>query len=339
MSVERKWEPRDPKEAFFPVTVHPAFWQDYQNRHHYIPGQKVLVDAERNSPLAVVSEGYKVITNEQAYKMADVIVQGVFDGHTLGSFQCYNIMMPSTRSSCRMDFIIPQSSFSAFGNRSESYTPFLRISNSYNRTLVLRYEIGFCRWICLNGCIFGAKSYTATFVHSLQKKQRTLAGAVEEARRTIGSIDAIWKVIERKLTTLSRIAVPFDLALPVFCGVFGIPNVDGNDVSFRSAEKYASRAERFLEQAKSYYDELGPNAYALFNALTDYASFPEGQESMSSTLVHGYQRRVGTWADDLVAAAGETGFLFRDHVSKEARESAKALGKLIHERETVLILK
>ena len=339
MSVERKWEPRDPKEAFFPVTVHPAFWLDYQKKHHYIPGQKVLVDAERNRPLAVVSEGYRVITNEEAYDMADVIVRGVFNGHSLGSFQCYNIMMPSTRSYCRMDFIIPQSSFSAFGSRRESYTPFLRISNSYNRTLVLRYEIGFCRWICLNGCIFGAKSYTATFVHSLQKKQRTLDDAIAEARRTIGSIDAIWTVIEKKLTTLSQIAVPFELALPVFCQVFSIPNIDNEEVSWKTAEKYISRAKLFLTQAKSYYDEMDPSAYVLFNALTDYASFPEGQESMSSTLVHGYQRRVGAWADDLVAAAGQTGFLFGDHVSKEARESAKALGKFIHKQEPVLVLK
>lgn len=337
MSVQRDWTPANLKKAFFPVEERPAFWMDEDRKHHFIPGQKVLVDAERNHPLAIVSEHYHVITNEEAYRKADIIVQGVFDGRPLGSFECYNVMMPSTRSSCRMDFIIPQSGFSAFGDRRESYTPFLRISNSYNRTLVLRYEIGFCRWICLNGCIFGAKSYTATFIHSLQKKQRSIDEAIAEARRTIGSIEDIWSVLERKLTTLADIMVPFEHVLPVFCQVFGIPNVDKAEVSVNSADRYAARAEHFLKQAKSYYDELGPTAYALFNALTDVASFPDG-ESMDSTFVHGYQRKVGTWADELVAAAGRRGFQFKDSVSDAARESATALRKRM-EKEPVLVRK
>lgn len=335
MSVQRDWTPANLREAFFPVTARPAFWKDARDKHHYIPGQKVLVDVERDYPLAVVSERYNLITNEEACRRADVIVRGVFDGHTLGDFQCYNIMMPSTRSSCRMDFIIPHSSFSAFGDRNESYTPFLRVSNSYNRTLVLRYEIGFCRWICLNGCIFGAKSYSATFVHSLQKKQRSVYDAIAEARRTIGSIEDIWAVLEGKLATLSGIPVPFELALPVFCQVFGLPDVDKEEVSLAVAEKHAARGKHFLEQAKSYFEELGPNAYALFNALTDFASFPDGQ-SMTSTFVHGYQRKVGDWADGIVTAAKGRDFVFEKTLTDASRAAATALLRRM-EKEPVLI--
>lgn len=335
MSIQRGWKPADLRKAFFPVAVRPAFWLDNKNQHHYIPGQKVLVEVERDYPLSVVSERYNLITNEEAYRMADVIVQGVFDGRTLGHFQCYNVMMPSTRSSCRMDFIIPQNQFSAFGDRRESYTPFLRISNSYNRTLVLRYEIGFCRWICLNGCIFGGKSYTATFVHSLQKKRRSVYEAIAEARRTIGSIEDIWTVLQRKLTALSEITAPFELALPVFCQVFGIPDVGKPEVSVAMADKYTVRAKLFLEQAGSYYAEFGPTAYALYNALTDYATFPDG-ETMSSMFVHGYQRKVGAWVDDLVAASMKRGFLFEETVLESSRKAAAALQRRM-EKEPVLI--
>lgn len=338
MSVKREWTPADLKKAFFPVKERPAFWMDGDMKYHGIPGQKVLVDADRNHPLAVVSEHYQVITNEEAYRGGDVIVRGVFNGRQLGNFECYNVMMPSTRSSCRMDFIIPQSRFSAFGDQRESYTPFLRISNSYNRTLVLRYEIGFCRWICLNGCIFGAKSYKASFIHSLQKKQRSINEAIAEARRNIGTIENIWSVLEKKLTALADIMVPFEEVLPVFCQVFGIPNVDKEEIRQSSIDRYAARAEHFLHQAKSYYADLGPTAYALFNALTDFASFPDGEGSMDSPLVHGYQRRVGSWAEGLAAAAGQNGFQFKDTVAAAARESATALRKCM-EKETVLVEK
>ena len=337
MSIQREWAPADLKKAFFPVAVRPAFWMDAKDKQHYIPGQKVLVDAERDYPLAVVSERYHLITNEEAYRMADVIVRGVFGGYTLGNFQCYNIIMPSTRSSCRMDFIIPHNQFSAFGDARESYTPFLRISNSYNRTLVLRYEIGFCRWICLNGCIFGKKSYTATFVHSLQKRQRSVYDAIAEARRTIGSIEDIWADLERKLTALSEITVPFEFALPVFCQVFGVPDVDKEDVSLSVADRHVARAEHFLEQAGSYYRDLGPNAYALFNALTDFASFPDGS-SMTGTAVHGYQRRVGDWVDGIVEDAGARDFVFEKTIPDAARKSEKALLKRM-EKEPVLVRK
>ena len=51
--------------------------------------------------------------------------------------------MPQSISSCRIDLIIPYSQDNPFADKKDTWTPFIRISNSYNRTLVLKYEIGF----------------------------------------------------------------------------------------------------------------------------------------------------------------------------------------------------
>ena len=125
--------------------------------------------------------------------------------------------------------------------------------------------------------------------------------------------------------------------MPVFCQVFGVPDVDKEEVSLSVADKHAARAEHFLEQARSYYGDLGPNAYALFNALTDFASFPDGR-SMTGTAVHGYQRKVGDWVDGLVAEAGASDFVFEKTITDAARTSAKALLKRM-EKESVLVQK
>ena len=129
--------------------------------------------------------------------------------------------------------------------------------------------------------------------------------------------------------------MPFEFALPVFCQVFGVPDVDKEEVSLPVADKHTARAEHFLEQAQSYYRDLGPNAYALFNALTDFASFPDGR-SMTGTAVHGYQRRAGDWVDGLVVAAGARDFVFEKTITDAARTSAKALQKRMA-KETVLV--
>jgi hypothetical protein len=50
-------------------------------------------------------------------------------------------------------------------------TAFLRPSNSYNRTQLLRFE-GFCRWICLNGIIFGRKSIEFSYAHTRRGMDR-----------------------------------------------------------------------------------------------------------------------------------------------------------------------
>ena len=116
-----------------------------------------------------------------------------------------------------------------------------------------------------------------------------------------------------------------------------MPDVDKEEISLSVADKHVARAEHFQEHARSYYRDLGPNAYALFNALTDFASFPDGR-SMTGTAVHGYQRKVGDWVDGIVTAARERDFVFEKTVTDAARASAKALLRRM-EKEPVLVQK
>ena len=54
------------------------------------------------------------------------------------------------------------------GGPSETYTPFVRITNSYNGTRALRIDLGFLREHCSNGVIFEQVAATLTVPHTRQ---------------------------------------------------------------------------------------------------------------------------------------------------------------------------
>ena len=119
--ISREPEYRNVRETFFPVSLRQATCRGNRGDGRPLPGYYALYDDERDYPITVVSRHYKLITNEKAYQMAEALAMGVFGRH-IEEFKCYNIYMPSTCGSCRIDLILPQSMFYPFGDRKESWT-------------------------------------------------------------------------------------------------------------------------------------------------------------------------------------------------------------------------
>ena len=155
MTTARTWKAKDPAEAFFPVEMRPLFMPTAEDLDKYqqLKRHFAVVDVERQHPFAVVTDDYELVTNKAAYDMAAEVMKKVFHTTQIGDMECLNITMPKTRSFCHIDLIHKTADFSPW--EKDKWTAFLRISNSYNRTRLLRFELGFCRWICLNGIIFG----------------------------------------------------------------------------------------------------------------------------------------------------------------------------------------
>ena len=325
--ITRTWKEKDLSIAMFPIEERNISWQDYYGHNHPIPGQYAIIDSERQRTLAVVSDRYKVILNQEAYEFADIIIRGVFAGKTLNDFVCYNVRVSKSRGSCIIDLIMPNNFSEIFGDENESWTPFLRITNSYNRRSVLRYEVGFCRWICLNGCIFGQKGFTISIGHDELESYERYDEVIARTRKEMGTIDSIWKTIVARLEKLRQIEISELMVLPLFCKVFNI-RVDEKKITPPQREQLATRAKQILHSAKEYFQEMGSNAYALFNVLTDYASFPAGF-SETSVTIHNYQHRVGNWVDEFLAAAGKESFSLSKYIGEDAMDAAFYMEKLV----------
>lgn len=327
--ITRTWQPKDLRKAFFPVGLCPVSWTDINGEKHNVPGSRAVIDMEKRTVLSIVSDKYVLLPNAMAVDVADYVIRAVFPGRTLDDFTCFNIHMPLTRSSCRIDLIIPHDFYSPFGDQHEDWTPFLRISNSYNKTLTLRYEIGFCRSICLNGVIFGKKSITFSMNHLFTLETTKIDRFIEKTRHEIGDIDSLWLEVKERLNALRRIEIPATLILPMFCRAFKI-NVTEEIVKDYQTDSLAAKAAQILDSGRQYFDDLGNNAYALLNVLTDFASFPEGV-GRPDRFIHGYQRKVGDWADELLAESKIDGFSLDKFIGKKAMDSASFMRTLVTE--------
>lgn len=327
--IKRTAETYNLKKAFFPVEERPICLDD---SFMGIPGTRIcgykaIVECDTNRVLSVVSSRYNLIRNEDAYQFVDYVVREVFDGKSLKDFECFNIYMPKSKASCRIDLIIPNNFNKLFGSETESWTPFVRISNSYNRTVVLKYEIGFCRWICLNGMIFGQTGITFSLNHSDIISRREIESLIDNARKRIGNIGSLWNAFENNMERLRKFALPSSLALSIFCKVFEI-KAQKDGLSEMQAERLSDSVSHFNKISQDYFECLGDNAYAMMNVLTDYASYPvwAGTNASFSDI---YQRRVGKWIDEFLAESQKPEFCLLQYIGNDYRDTAQYLEMLV----------
>jgi hypothetical protein len=238
--------------------------------------------------------------------------------------------MPQTKGSCSIDLILPNKYNQLFGDEKESWVPFVRISNSYNRTIKLKYEIGFCRWICLNGVIFGQTGISFSITHYGQITHADINRLVQSAKKQLGSIASLWAAFEKKMKDLKNIPLPISSALALYCKVFDIKIKEEDETKIKDVQKerLALRAKQIVNASKEYFKDQGNNAYAMMNVLSDFASFPEWTESKAN-YVDGYQRRVGKWVDDILAAYQKGNFNLTKYIGDEYQNTSYYLESLL----------
>ncbi len=327
--VQRNWQPEDLRKAFFPIEMRDVFLMDNNGRPRRIPEQKAIVDKATSHTFAIVSNRYRLVTNMKAYDIADYIARAIFPGKCLRDFEVFNIYMPRSKGSCRIDLIIPDSFMNPFGNKVDKWIPFIRISNSYNKTLMLKYEVGFCRWICLNGVIFNQKGITFAFNHN-DFSQKTLERIISRALKDIGDIRSMWSSVEDRLQRLRNIDIQESLVLPIYCKAYGITYDENKKLSAKQRDSVGAKVMQIKNSGREYFEEMGYNAYAMFNVLTDFASFPSGTTN-ANNFIHGYQRKAGNWADEFLSEYQKTSFSWDTYIGEEVMKTSSRLDKMVRE--------
>ncbi len=292
----------DLSTAFFPVALRPVFMASPADAEFYqcLDRHRAVVDVEREYAFALVTEGYELITNQMAYELSGDIVNRVFQFTALDDLECFNITMPKSRSFCHIDLIDGTAGFLPW--KGDKWTAFLRITNSYNRTRRLRYQLGFCRWICRNGMIFGAKSIEFSNSHTRQFRERTHGFA-----DTIGDIKSIEEELKGQLHQLRELSVSKTRMRSIFCRAFDI-RVDGSiELGSRRAEQLARMRRQVDSLTSKYFGEFGYNCYAALNVLTEYASSPVGVISPEGSM-DSLQRRTADWMREVLKDSAAPGF-------------------------------
>lgn len=319
--MERNWKEYDPTEAFFPVELKPVFIQtDKQGADLFsgvgykaLPRHLAVVDSVSDHAFAVVTEDYKLVTNKQAYEFAAEALKSVFDFTSLDDMACLNVTMPKSRSFCHIDLIHKGSDFEPWEN--DRWVPFVRITNSYNRTRRLRFEIGFCRWICLNGVIFGGKSVEMSFAHT-----KHFQDSMHRWHENLGEIKALERLFIGKLHNLQRFHVPARWMLPLACKVFDIRLSSDTPIKPRRAEELLEFRKVITCLTGDYFSTMGEQGYAALNVLTDFASHPVGVISPEA-MMDGFQHKAGEWIDDFSMQIESRDFTFETYLASHLATS------------------
>jgi hypothetical protein len=204
------------------------------------------------------------------------------------------------------------------GAPNEPFGPFIRVTNSFNGQRALRFDIGLLRWICANGMIIADDLVTFRFTHSKVALSQPPQFTVNRPKLSswLDGFDA-------HITALRQFRLRHDAMFALVCGVLRL-----HPPSTPKPPEYLRLEWETIEQhlhalIARYTTEVGENAYAAFNVMTDFATRPKGRGSYAREI-HTLQRRVGAWLPELCSKCRQTDFNLGDYIeSLRAKPTAR----------------
>ena len=91
--------------------------------------------------------------------------------------------------------------------------------------------------------------------------------------------------------------MPAELFQPLLAAILGLRAPKLLKPDSREADDWSELEAHLADLADRYTKELGGNAYALFNAVTDFASHPPANRHVHRDS-HSLERRAGEWLSD-----------------------------------------
>jgi len=302
--------------VLFPVALRNVYYETRQRdpngetyAKHLVPRQRVVVNAELDSPIAIVGQDYRLIKNQEAIAFAEQCFKAFFKTTSANEIQVFNVIAPQSGSFCHIDFI--HNGYEVNIWKSETWLPFIRLTNSYNRSRALRFDVGFVRKLCDNGVIYEQETISFRLNHT--KKDKGL-----EAQFFVGTdkIEKLKAQFIAQMQTLAESGVPEHLILPLVCMALQIDfDLESQDEKKRAKEHERLGAFRqdFDSLKTKYLNELGVSAYAVVNIVSDLASrplFATAPSMVTNTL----QRRAGNWISDFTKAIKTDGFDWENYL-------------------------
>lgn len=296
------------KDLFVGDVTEPNPFGEGERIYNRVSNYKAVVALDNKYVFSVVAPSYRLVTNHTAVALGRICFDTVFGLSKAQDMELFNIRMPRSRSSCHIDYKHKGAVFHPF--RGDEWFPYLRITNSYNRTFALNFDLGFCRGICKNGVIFGKNNIEFKFHHVQSAKE-----PIPTFKLRAGEFSALEAVFQKSLIRLEQYHVPRRFMLPLFCRV--LKQHPATDSSSRQSRLNWQQKRDFVEsKTRQYFDEMGENGYAALNVLTDFASRPFAMIS-ADMQVNELQRRAGVWINEFVEAIEQRNFTFEAYLGEQ----------------------
>lgn len=309
----------DTNPLFFDVVERNVFWEKVHGglfpevNYEYTERYKAIVDKERDSLFVIASRNYQLITNkevlEEGKRIANLIFSDKDNYNEHFKFDLYSCSLGAKRASCKMilarDVDVKQPLIC------DAWSPVLIATNSYNKSLALKYTIGFSYLMTdliypqvgENFVIPIEKGSTVYFhdqiSETLKQNRPYLSGLVNEAM-------ADFRI---KIERLKKQQVTNNMYLAMFCKFFNISKSKYYDQGIlvpNKARSIISKKKTFIKSWNKNSMENGMNAYSFLLTILDFVT--NCHIYKDSIDVYEYQLQAGKWADDYLTAASHENF-------------------------------
>lgn len=290
--------------------------ENVQARH-----KKALIASDTGKIVGIVGDGYQVFTNQQAVELCQRFCREAFSDTSPSEWIYQMGHGPKTRSWTAMDIIHQSHTMNLIGIQggpSEIYTPFARITNSYNGSRALRIDVGFMRKHCENGVIFEREAATVSVPHTRQGIHTIKIAS------PFSGMAALCDRFRETLNGVRSVGVSRDEALSLIHLVIGWPKLTENPNPLERSDQESLDAD-LGNRLDGYLHELGDNAYAAFNTMTDIAARPP-QSTRFRRDRPNLERRAGAWLRDFNDVSSKPGFTIPGHLKELAGNSQPSPG-------------
>ncbi len=304
-------------DVLFPVDEHPVFINVHDKsgeKRLTVPGKKALVNRNSNSVLGIVSRGYRLVSNKEALDLAYKCCRTVFPETQPAEWGVNAVDAPSTAGYCHIDLVHNSTALDfdlvLVDQRPEVFGPFIRVTNSFNGARALGFDIGFYRKICKNGLIVPDTIIRFKFTHVRREIGDTVDFEIAHQRL------AIFKsAFAESLKGLRNCTLPRLYFERLVCGALQIRQPQNVEPDSRGAAEWRTLWNHLSEMSTRYAAELGENAYAGFNAITEFASHPPENRCVHRDR-HSLQRLAGSWMTSFNEICRKPGFSIANYLQE-----------------------
>ena len=238
-----------------------------------VPNKRALINSNNGKIMSLVSDGYKVVTNEEIFSGFCKSIEA--SGLDITDAQ---VKVKQTETGARniVDFVFPAETIQVRGDDSATALQICAL-NSFDGTTRYVTKAGGLRIKCLNGQVLGdiVGSYSST--HTAGLNVDVGAQRVIEMIQQFNRASDYW-------SGMMQSNVSMELAEKVILEFLGIKHFD--------KEKRNARYETMMTLWKQYRMEMGQNVYALYNAMTHYISHPAKNYARPTEQTIGQRERL-----------------------------------------------
>lgn len=240
-----------------------------------IPNRKVLINESSNAPMGVVSTKYKTVTNHEIFESFATSIEksGI---NAEGVKAAVNFSNGGGKTMVKFTF--PNEVIKVDGDRSETQLQIVAV-NSFNGSTRYMTKVGGFRITCLNGSILGTTVGSYSSAHTPSLDVGSGAEKIIAMMQSFQTAKEYWGAMMKTKITDSE-------AMQVIAEFFGL-----SDDEIVNESKRAS-VQKMVSLYDGYALEMGRNAYALYNCLTDFISHKTYKNETAATAMLFNQDRV-----------------------------------------------